>query len=67
MLPNDPSPSATLSTVTSVVPLALLLWGIEQDALWAVRWGDTWLHALVLPYAVSGCLMVSRTLRIPKP
>lgn len=52
---------------TSVVPLAILMWGVQQDALWALRWGDTWLHALVLPYAVSGCLMVSRTLRIPKP
>lgn len=52
---------------TSVVPLGILMWGVAQDAMWGLRWGDTWLHALVLPYAVSGCLMVSRTLRIPKP
>lgn len=52
---------------TSVVPLLLLLWGVHQDVQWALRWGDTWLHVLVMPFAVSGCLMVSRTLRIPKP
>lgn len=52
---------------TSVVPLGILMWGVEQDWMWAMRWGGTWLHVLVLPFFVSGCLMVSRTLRIPKP
>ncbi len=52
---------------TSVVPLGLLMWGAHHDALWPVRWGDVSLHLLVLPFAISGCLMVSRTLRIPKP
>jgi len=39
------------------------------DALWlgAVRLGPGTLHPLVLMYAVSGTLMASATLRIPKP
>ncbi len=43
--------------------------GSIGDALWFGIWqlGPWQLHPLVLVYAVSGSLMVSKTLRIPKP
>jgi CDP-diacylglycerol--serine O-phosphatidyltransferase len=39
------------------------------EALWLGGWrlGPWLLHPLVLLYAVSGTLMISKTLRIPKP
>ncbi|MBB1087525.1 CDP-diacylglycerol--serine O-phosphatidyltransferase [Lysobacter sp. SG-8] len=53
-----------------VVVLAVALWqGAIGDALWlgAVKLGPWVLHPLVLMFAVSGTLMISKTLRIPKP
>jgi CDP-diacylglycerol--serine O-phosphatidyltransferase len=53
-----------------VVLLAVAAWqGRIGDALWLgeVRIGPWQLHPLVLVYALSGALMVSKTLRIPKP
>lgn len=53
-----------------VVLLAIAAWqGSIGDALWfgAIQLGPWQLHPLVLVYALSGSLMVSKTLRIPKP
>lgn len=53
-----------------VVVLAVAAW---QGALGSQLWGGVWqlgpwqLHPLVLMFAVSGSLMISKTLRIPKP
>ena len=53
-----------------VIVLAVAAW---QGALGAQLWGGSWqigpwqLHPLVLMFAVSGSLMISKTLRIPKP
>ena len=43
--------------------------GALGDALWlgSVQLGPWQLHPLVLVFAVSGSLMISKTLRIPKP
>lgn len=52
-----------------VVLLAVLAWrGRIGDGLWLGLWqlGPWQLHPLVLVYALSGALMISRTLRIPK-
>ena len=58
---------------TSVVITALLAWAAWQGAIGAQLWGGAWtlgpwqLHPLVLMFALSGTLMVSKPLRIPKP
>ena len=52
---------------TSVVPLACLMLGYLGGRLFPVEWGVATFHLLSLPFVVSGCLMVSRTVRIPKP
>ena len=43
--------------------------GAIGDAVWlgAIRLGPWLLHPLVLVFALSGSLMISKTLRIPKP
>ena len=58
---------------TSVLIVALLAVAVWQgrigDALWfgVVQLGPWQLHPLVLVYALSGSLMISKTIRIPKP
>ena len=58
------------SSLLLVVVLAIAAW---QGALGSQLWGGVWqlgpwqLHPLVLMFAVSGSLMISKTLRIPKP
>lgn len=58
------------TSLVLVVMLAVAAW---QGALGANLWGGVWqigpwqLHPLVLMFAVSGSLMISKTLRIPKP
>jgi CDP-diacylglycerol--serine O-phosphatidyltransferase len=58
---------------TSVVLVGLLAWAAAQgrigDALWfgVLQLGPWQLHPLVLAFALSGSLMISKTLRIPKP
>jgi len=58
---------------TSVAIVGLLAWaalsGRIGSELWfgAVRLGPWLVHPLVLVYALSGSLMISKTLRIPKP
>jgi len=60
------------------IPTSIVLVGLLAVAAWSGRigpelWGGAWrvgpwlLHPLALAYALSGSLMVSKTLRIPKP
>ena len=60
------------------IPTSVLLVGILALAAWQGRlgdtlWGGVWnvgpwqLHPLVLLFVLSGSLMISKTLRIPKP
>ena len=57
---------------TSVVLTALLAVACGMDRLGDALWGGAWtigpwmLHPLVLLFALSGTLMISKTLRIPK-
>jgi CDP-diacylglycerol--serine O-phosphatidyltransferase len=58
------------TSLALVIVLAIAAWqGALGDALWfgEVRLGPWLLHPLVLIYALSGSLMISKTLRIPKP
>jgi CDP-diacylglycerol--serine O-phosphatidyltransferase len=58
------------SSVVIVLLLAVAAWqGAIGDALWfgSLQLGPWQLHPLVLVYALSGSLMISKTLRIPKP
>ena len=45
-----------------------ILQGRVGDAIWGGAWaiGPATLHPLVLLFALSGTLMISKTLRIPK-
>jgi CDP-diacylglycerol--serine O-phosphatidyltransferase len=52
---------------TSVVPLALLLVAFYRENLYPVGALGVEFHLPVLLFLVSGCLMISKTLRIPKP
>jgi CDP-diacylglycerol---serine O-phosphatidyltransferase len=61
-----PIPTSTLL----VLLLGAAAWsGATGDALWGgvLQLGPWQLHPLVLLFALSGSLMISRTLRIPKP
>jgi CDP-diacylglycerol--serine O-phosphatidyltransferase len=57
---------------TSVVLTAILAWAAWTGRLGENLWGGAWsvgpwtLHPLVLLFALSGTLMISKTLRIPK-
>lgn len=51
---------------TSVVPLGVLMLAFGNGNLFPVTWLGADLHLPALLFVVSGCLMVSRTLRIPK-
>lgn len=58
------------TSLVLVVVLAIAAWqGRIGDAVWfgQVQLGPWQLHPLVLMFALSGSLMVSKTLRIPKP
>ena len=58
---------------TSVVLTAILAWLASRAQIGAALPGGAWtiagadLHPLALLFALSGTLMVSKTLRIPKP
>ena len=52
---------------TSVLPLALLLFLYSRDQLWPVSVLGVDGHVAVLLFALSGSLMISKTLHIPKP
>ncbi len=57
---------------TSVLLTAILAWAIWQGRIGAQVYGGEWsflgatMHPLVLMFALSGTLMISKTLRIPK-
>ncbi|MBN8509637.1 MAG: CDP-alcohol phosphatidyltransferase family protein [Burkholderiales bacterium] len=57
---------------TSVVLVGLLAWAASAGAIGERLWGGAWtfgpavLHGFALLFALSGTLMVSKTLRIPK-
>ena len=51
---------------TSIVPLGLLMLAFYQDALYPVRLLGAELHLPVLLFLLSGSLMISKTLKIPK-
>ena len=51
---------------TSVVPLGLLMLAFQQGALFPVRILGAEVHLVVLLFLLSGSLMISKTLKIPK-
>lgn len=52
---------------TTILPLGALMLAFNRGALYRGElFGITW-HAIVLVFLVSGSLMISKTLRIPKP
>ncbi|PTN55928.1 CDP-diacylglycerol--serine O-phosphatidyltransferase [Stenotrophomonas panacihumi] len=63
---GTPIPTSLLLVIVLVVAAAS---GRIGDALWWGEWrlGPWLLHPLVLLYALSGSLMISKTLHIPKP
>jgi CDP-diacylglycerol--serine O-phosphatidyltransferase len=52
---------------TSIVPLALLLAAFRTGSLYPIDIAGLRLHLVSLLFAASGSLMISKTLRIPKP
>jgi CDP-diacylglycerol--serine O-phosphatidyltransferase len=62
---GTPIPSSVL--LAAVLAIAMLM-GRHGDGLWfgVLHLGPVGLHPLVLMFALSGSLMVSKTLRIPK-
>jgi CDP-diacylglycerol--serine O-phosphatidyltransferase len=52
---------------TSLVPLALLLLAFHRGTLYPVAVGGLELHLVSLLFLLSGSLMISKTLRVPKP
>jgi CDP-diacylglycerol--serine O-phosphatidyltransferase len=52
---------------TSLIPLALLMLAFHQSALFPARWLGVTFHLVALLFLLSGSLMISKTLRIPKP
>jgi CDP-diacylglycerol--serine O-phosphatidyltransferase len=51
----------------SIIPLGLLLLAYTRDALWPTTLFGTRWHVTTLLFVLSGSLMISKTLRIPKP
>jgi CDP-diacylglycerol--serine O-phosphatidyltransferase len=52
---------------TAVVPLAALMLAFYRGNLYRVELLGVAFHAIALLFLVSGSLMISKTLRIPKP
>ena len=52
---------------TTIVPLAALMLAFYRGTLFPVDLFGVQLHAITLLFLVSGSLMISKTLRIPKP
>ena len=52
---------------TSVVPLGILMLAFYAGNLYRMHILGVTVHAVALPFLVSGSLMISKTLRIPKP
>ena len=52
---------------TSIVPLGVLMLAFYGGSLYRVSLPGVEWHAVALLFLVSGSLMISKTLRIPKP
>jgi CDP-diacylglycerol--serine O-phosphatidyltransferase len=52
---------------TSIVPLGLLLLAFHRHSLFPVSVGGLTLHLVSLLFLLSGSLMISKTLKVPKP
>lgn len=52
---------------TSVVPLGLLLLAFHRNALYPIMVGGLELHLVSLLFLLSGSMMISKTLKVPKP
>ncbi len=52
---------------TSIVPLGLLMWAFHRRALFPVELLGVDFHLVALVFFLSGSLMISKTLKIPKP
>jgi CDP-diacylglycerol--serine O-phosphatidyltransferase len=52
---------------TSIVPLGLLLLAFHRQSLFPVSVGGFTLHLVSLLFLLSGSLMISKTLKVPKP
>ena len=52
---------------TSILPLAIVLATFALGLPNSMRIGGAELHPQVLVFFISGCLMISKTIRIPKP
>jgi CDP-diacylglycerol---serine O-phosphatidyltransferase len=52
---------------TSIVPLGLLMLGFHGDTLLPTRLAGLDFHLMTLVFVLSGTLMISKTLKIPKP
>jgi CDP-diacylglycerol--serine O-phosphatidyltransferase len=52
---------------TSVVPLGLLMLAFHRGGLYPVEVVGLRFHLVSLLFLISGSLMISKTLRIPKP
>ena len=63
---REPQGSEGTPIPTTIVPLAALMLAFYRGTLFPVElFGVTW-HAIALLFLVSGLLMISKTLRIPK-
>jgi CDP-diacylglycerol--serine O-phosphatidyltransferase len=52
---------------TSIIPLGLLLLAFHRQSLYPVVMGGLELHLVSLLFLLSGSLMISKTLKVPKP
>jgi CDP-diacylglycerol--serine O-phosphatidyltransferase len=52
---------------TSLVPLALLMLAFHRGTLYPVTVAGLELHLVILLFLLSGSLMISKTLKVPKP
>ena len=52
---------------TSIIPLGVLLVAFHRQSLYPVAIGGLELHLVSLLFLLSGSLMISKTLKIPKP
>ena len=52
---------------TSIIPLGVLLFAFHRQSLFPVMVGGLELHLVSLLFLLSGSLMISKTLKVPKP
>jgi len=62
------TPIPTSIVLVVVLVIAVITGNIGQDLFWGVwKIGPWYLHPLVLLFGISGSLMISQTIHIPKP